>query len=38
MSKPKATPVKVKKAPVRRTCKHPGRFWNRCKNCPLRKG
>lgn len=37
MSKPKAAPVKVKK-PVRRTCKHPGRFWNRCKNCPLRKG
>lgn len=28
----KATPVKV-----RTRCKHPGRFFNRCKNCPLRR-
>lgn len=23
------TPVRIRK-----TCKHPGRFLNRCKNCP----
>lgn len=22
---------------VRKVCKHPGRIFNRCKNCPLRK-
>ena len=21
---------------TRKVCKHPGRFWNRCRNCPLR--
>lgn len=30
-------PVKVRKAPVRKVCKHPGRIFNRCKNCPLRR-
>lgn len=30
--------AKKKPAPkVRKTCKHPGRFFNRCSNCPLRK-
>lgn len=34
----KTTATKTKTAPkVRKTCKHPGRFWNRCSNCPLRK-
>lgn len=28
---------KRKAVKVRKVCKHPGRFWNRCKNCPLRK-
>lgn len=32
MSKSPRPPVKV-----RRACKHPGRFFNRCRNCPLRK-
>lgn len=31
-----ATPKK--KAPkVRKVCKHPGRIFRRCANCPLRK-
>lgn len=27
---------KRKTTKTRKTCKHPGRFWNRCRNCPLR--
>ncbi len=22
---------------IRKTCKHPTRIFNRCKNCPLRR-
>jgi hypothetical protein len=32
MAKPTKTPVKFRK-----TCRHPGRIFNRCKNCPHRK-
>ncbi len=34
--------VQIRKAPARKqvkyrkVCKHPGRFFNRCKNCPKR--
>ena len=31
------TKTPVRKPAVRKTCKHPGRFFNRCKNCPRRK-
>jgi hypothetical protein len=27
---------KPTRKPKRRVCKHPGRFLNRCKNCPRR--
>ena len=22
---------------IRKTCKHPGRIWNRCRSCPLNR-